>query len=147
MLLTIGTLIYTLLKDRITTRRTEHRMIIFIIGGCLGMMSAFLGIGGGPVNLVVLYYLFSMKTKEAAAYSIYVIMFSQISNILSTIVQNRVPDFSPVMLCLMIGCGILGGLAGSSFNKKLKDKTVEQLFVWLMTVIICINIFNIIYYM
>ncbi|MEI3183290.1 MAG: sulfite exporter TauE/SafE family protein [Lachnospiraceae bacterium] len=39
-------------------------------------MSSFLGIGGGPINLVVLLYFFSMDTKAAAQNSLYIILFS-----------------------------------------------------------------------
>ena len=42
----------------------------------LGILSSFLGIGGGPINLVVLFFFFSMDTKTAAQNSLYTILFS-----------------------------------------------------------------------
>lgn len=143
MLVTAGTLIYTIFKDKIRTRNVRSKLVIFGIGVVLGIMSSFLGIGGGPINLVVLFFFFSMQTKQAALYSIYVIMFSQISSILSTVIKGNVPEFEPATLLLMIACGILGGLAGSKINKRIDGKTVDKLFMGLMAVIICINIYNI----
>ena len=67
---TAGTLLYTVNKARIPTRRVQNFAVCVVIGLALGAMSSFLGIGGGPINLVVLYYFFSMDTKTAAANSL-----------------------------------------------------------------------------
>ena len=55
---TIGTLIYTIYKKRINTLHVTGNAACVIIGCILGMMSAFLGIGGGPINLVILFISF-----------------------------------------------------------------------------------------
>ena len=60
---TFGTAVYTLNRSRIRTRRVTNPTACVVIGLCLGLMSSFLGIGGGPINLVVLYYFFSMEKK------------------------------------------------------------------------------------
>ena len=146
MIVTVGTLAYTIRKEKIHTKNVQSRAVIFGIGIILGILSSFLGIGGGPINLVVLFFFFSMETKQAALYSIYVIMFSQISSLLSTVFKNNVPPFEPQILILMIACGVLGGLAGSKINKKIENRTVDKLFMGLMAVIICINIYNIFRY-
>lgn len=147
MLVTAGTLVYTIFKNRIHTHHLESKAVVFIIGVVLGIMSSFLGIGGGPINLVVLFFFFSMATKQAAMYSIYVIMFSQIASLISTIVKGNVPPFEPTILAVMIASGVLGGLVGSKINKKIDNQTVDKLFMGAMAVIICINIYNIFRYM
>lgn len=147
MVVTAGTLVYTVFKEKIRTRNIESRAVIFCIGIVLGILSSFLGIGGGPINLVVLFYFFSMETKQAAMYSIYVIMFSQISSLLSTVLKGNTPYFKPEILILMIACGVMGGFTGSRINRKIDNKTVDKLFMGLMGVIICINIYNIFRYM
>ena len=70
LFLTVVTLLYTLKKSKIHTYRMEKWGVCLLIGFLLGMLSSFLGIGGGPVNLVVLFYFFSMDTKTAAENSI-----------------------------------------------------------------------------
>ena len=109
----------------------------------VGIMSSFLGIGGGPINLVVLFFFFSMSTKLAAENSLYIIFFSQIASLISTIVTGSVPDFQIGVLVLMVAGGIAGGICGRAINKKIDEKTVDKLFIALMVLMIVINIYNI----
>ncbi len=141
-LITLGTLIYTLKKQSIRTRRISGAPICLAIGLMLGICSSFLGIGGGPINLVVLYYFFSMDTKTAAANSLYIILFSQITSLLSTLITRTVPEFELITLVLMVAGGILGGILGRRINKKIASSTVDKLFIFLMVIIICISIRN-----
>lgn len=140
---TLITLAYTMKKDVITTYQVKHKGICIIIGLCLGILSSFLGIGGGPVNLVVLYYFFSMDTKTAAANSLYIIFFSQVASLINTMLTKTVPEFSVVLLILIVLGGFLGGISGQSINKKIDGKVVDKLFKSLMVLIILINLYNI----
>ena len=143
MIITLATLVYTMKKESIPTYHINSKFVIFLIGMLLGIMSSFLGIGGGPINLVVLFFLFSKSTKEAALYSIFVIFFSQLSSLLSMIFTKTVPDFQTVHLLLMIACGVAGGYIGSWFNKKLNDNQVSKLFMFVLILIIFTCIYNI----
>ncbi len=140
-LLTVATLIYTLNKSKIKTRKVTGMAGCFAIGLVLGVVSSFLGIGGGPINLVVLYYFFSMETKTAAANSLYIILFSQLAGVVSTFVTG-LPEFSTVGLIFMMTGGVLGGITGRSLTKKMDSKAVDKLFIALMIFIIAINIYN-----
>lgn len=144
--ITVGTLIYTIRKDQIHTHTIKNKLACLGIGCALGIMSSFLGIGGGPINLVVLYFFFSMPTKIAAANSLYIILFSQITSTGSTILTHTVPAFTPITLILMVCGGILGGILGRKINKKIDNKTVEKLFIGLMAIIVIISIYNTIKY-
>ena len=75
-LMVLGTLIYVQNKAKIRTKNVQSPVVGVAIGLALGMCSSFLGIGGGPMNLAVLYYFFSMSTKQAAVNSILVILLS-----------------------------------------------------------------------
>lgn len=141
-IITIGTLIYTINKNKIHTHNVKNKILCILIGLALGVMSSFLGIGGGPINLVVLYFFFSMETKTAATNSLYIIFFSQLANLITAIATSSVPDFSLLALGLMIGGGIGGGIIGRMLNKKINSSTVEKLFISLMSVIILICIYN-----
>ena len=142
-LITLGTLIYTLKKAGIRTHKVTSPVVCVVIGLALGIMSSFLGIGGGPINLVVLAYFFSMDTKTAAANSLYIILFSQITSLLSTLVTRTVPAFDPLALVLMVVGGIGGGMLGRVANKRLDNKAVDKLFIGLMVVIIGISLYNV----
>lgn len=141
-LVTFGTLAYTLFKKKIPAKNIKNRMFVFVTGIVLGMMSAFLGIGGGPINLVVLFYFFSMETKQAALNSIYVIMFSQISSLSATLFRGNMPPVDKGILLLMVLGGVSGGLVGCRINRKIESETVDKLFMCLMGVIIFISVYN-----
>ena len=55
---TLGTLVYTLFEHKVTTLSIESKSACGLVGLGLGMLSSFLGIGGGPINLLVLHYFF-----------------------------------------------------------------------------------------
>ena len=147
LIVTLGTLIYTIYKAKIKTYEVDSAIVCVLIGIFLGIMSSFLAIGGGPINLVVLFFFFSMSTKLAAENSLYIIFFSQIASLISTIVTGSVPDFQIGVLILMVAGGIAGGICGRAINKKIDEKTVDKLFIALMVLMIVINIYNIFKFM
>ncbi len=140
---TSATLIYTLFKNKIRTRHFTNSILCIVVGLLLGMVSSFLGIGGGPVNLVVLGFLFSLNSKDAAFASLYIIMFSQAANLIRMIVCGTMPEFQLIYLIVMVAGGILGGALGTAVNRKIRNEQVDKLFIALMAVIICINIYNV----
>lgn len=142
-LITILTLIYTIYKDKIKSYKIINIYLCFIIGLVLGIMSSFLGIGGGPINLVVLYFFFTMSTKEAVENSIYIIFFSQLASLLQGIFTRTIPDFSFSTLIIMVFAGVLGAFVGKKINSKIDNKIVESLFIILMSLLILLNIYNI----
>ena len=138
---TAGTLLYTIQKDHISTRHVSSRILCILIGLVLGCMSSFLGIGGGPINLVVLYFFYSMDTKTAAANSLYIILFSQLASVLAVMLSGA-PPFRPLALLLMTAGGVCGGAVGRRLNRKLDNRAVDRLFIVLMALIICISLLN-----
>ena len=140
--ITLGTALYTVKKSKIKTHHVKNGAACIAIGLCLGLMSAFLGIGGGPINLVVLYFFFSMETKTAAQNSLYIILISQIASLLFTIVTGKVPEFPVILFVVMVCCGILGGVVGRKINRRIDNATVDKLFLGLLTVIMLVCCYN-----
>ena len=143
-IITLGTLVYTINKSRIKTHSMTNKLVCIIIGLLLGVMSSFLGIGGGPINLVVLGFFFGMDTKTAAANSLYIILFSQAASLLTTAITGSIPAFRILALVLMVAGGIGGGIVGRKLNKKMNNKAVDTLFIGLMVLIVGICIYNVI---
>lgn len=141
-IVTAATLVYTFNKSRIVTMRVRNKAVCVAVGLTLGIMSSFLGIGGGPINLVVLYFFFSMETKEAAQNSLYIIVISQLTSLLTTVISGNLPEFHPLWLGVMACGGILGGMVGRKVNKRLSSSQVDKLFTGLIVVIIAISIYN-----
>lgn len=141
ILVTLGTLVYTLFKERIRTKKIENVIVALGIGAALGMISSFLGIGGGPMNLVVLYYFFSMSVKAAVENSLYIIMYSQIASLILSLL-TKVPDFDKSFFLVMAFGGLMGGMGGRKINKYIKDSHVNKLFILLLIIMIGINAYN-----
>ena len=139
---TLGTAVYTVNKDRVRSIRIRNPIGCILIGLGLGLLSSFLGIGGGPINLMVLYFFFSMETKTAAQNSLYIIFFSQLASLLFTLISGKTPDFPVILFVCMVCCGILGGVVGRRINKKIDGSTVSKLFLVLMIIIMCICCYN-----
>lgn len=140
--ITVLTFVYTLRPSILPSFRVKNPFLSVFAGLALGVMSAFLGIGGGPINLMALSVLYSMSMKDAAQNSLMVIFLSQLFSLISTVVTRSVPEFDVVMLAFMAASGILGGAVGRVFNKKLSSDQVRIIFLAAMLVIILLSIRN-----
>ncbi len=137
-----GIFMYLINKSKIKTKDVRSSLLTFLIGTGLGVSGAFLGIGGGPINLVAMSFFFSMTPKMAAYCSIFVIMLSQGSNLLITITSG-VPEFNIYMMLSMVIGGISGGFIGAFLDKYIDDDKTDKLFFVLLVAIVLICIYNI----
>ena len=141
-LMVLGTLGYVCVKARILTKQIKNPAASSSIGLALGVCSSFLGIGGGPMNLAVMHYCFSMGTKQAAANSLLVILLSQTANLIFSLIRGSIPAFSWLTLILMVAAGVIGGFLSARLHKKLSVKTTDSLFKGLLVVIFLICVYN-----
>ena len=142
-LITIGVFLYVCNKDKLPSKNVKNIFAAVVIGIFLGIISSFLGIGGGTSNVAVLFFFFSMEAKEAAKNSLYIIIFSQISSIVTALMTGSVPDFEWLhLLCMVIG-GIGGALTGAAISKRIDNKGVEKVLKALLIVIIMIDFYNV----
>jgi uncharacterized membrane protein YfcA len=146
ILLTLGVLLYVLNKSRIKTNNVNSTAICLSIGLFLGILSSFLGIGGGPINLAVLYFFFSMNTKTAALNSLYMIFFAQTASLLFSIASSSVPETDFITLGVMIASGVIGGFIGRKINRKMSSHAVDILFCFMLISIVGISIYNLFRY-
>ena len=141
-IITLGALLYTLRETRIQTMHVGHAAAGVGIGLALGVISSFLGIGGGPINLVVLSFFFSMDTKTAAQNSLYIILFSQLTNIIVECISGTALSIAWVDLIVMVCGGISGGIIGRIIYRWIDSIMVTKLFVGLMCLILVICLYN-----
>ena len=130
-------------KNKVITLKIENKLICILIGLVLGVVSSFLGIGGGPLNIAVLYFFLSMSAKETAINSIFIILFSQFTSLSSTVITGSIPEFVHVHLVLMCIGGIGGALLGSRLSKEMDDNKIEKFFMIVLFILSFINIINI----
>lgn len=147
LLINIIVLIYIIYKSKIKTYQVKNKILCIMIGIFLGIISSFLGIGGGPLNIAVLYFMFSMSPKSTVLNSIFIIFSSQLISLITTLSSQTVPnDVNYILLSLMCFGGILGAFIGTHLSKKMSDKIIKQLFQVVLILLIFINIFNLLQY-
>ncbi|WP_067842839.1 sulfite exporter TauE/SafE family protein [Amphibacillus sediminis] len=148
LLIVILVIIFIFIKYRqnFKTYQIKHPLVILMVGLTLGLAAAFLGIGGGPLNVAILSWLFSMDAKAAALNSIFIIFFAQLSGMLVVFFTTDVSDYHLTMLPVMIVGGITGGLLGSRLRIWLTVRHVELIFNTLIVGIIFLNAYNLLVY-
>jgi len=142
--LVIGVFFYMLNRSKISTLEIKSIVLVVTTGIFLGAVSAFLGIGGGPLNVSLLIILFSLDIKTATICSVIIIMFAQLSNLFQVAANTgfRVYDLS-MLLPMIIGATI-GGFIGSWLNKRLSEKTIGICFNGVQVLVFVFCIYNII---
>ncbi len=120
---------YAFVGARLKGRAVRHPLACAAVGAGLGVLSSFLGIGGGPINLAALGYFFAMDTKEAAGTSLYIILFAQLSSFLQTLLTRTVPAVDGVALLVMMAAAVTGGLIGSAISRRIDAAAVNRLFI------------------
>lgn len=131
-----------LLKGKIKRYYINNYIIVSLTGIVLGALSAFLGIGGGPINVAILCILFSMNIKEAAIGSIFIILLSQFGKLMTVLLTTGFGNNDYSMLFYMIPAAIASGFLGSYLNKKLSARTINSIFITTVIIVIIINLYN-----
>lgn len=143
----LATFVYVQNKARIRAKNVQSAAAAALIGLALGMCSSFLGIGGGPMNLAVLYYFFSMHTKQAAVNSILIILISQLTSLGVSLISGSVPAFDVSVLLAMVSAGAIGGFVSARLHKKLSAAVTDKLFSALLVLIFLICCYNALRYL
>lgn len=124
----------------------KSKFSMFIIGIGLSILSTFLGIGGGPVNVPVFIGLIGVTILDATYLSILVIFFSQLSNIVVYFTTGTFGDVQLGPLLIMIPTAVLGGILGSKLSQTLDANTVDKLFNITIIALIGLNVYNLTLY-
>jgi len=142
--LELGVLAYTFTKN---AKRFElsHSAVYLAAGVSLGVVSAFLGIGGGAINVALLMFLFGMDIKKAAVYSLLIILFSQGAKLLTVAATDGLAAFSlmPLLPCMAVAA-VAGSLLGAALNNKLSHRAVLILFGAMLCTVLCAVGYNIV---
>lgn len=143
-ILILYVIIYMKNKSRIKGQNFDGIIVSMVVGAFLGFCSSFLGIGGGPINVALIIYLFSYNTKIATVCSLVTILFAQISKLCTTALTTGFAGFDLSVVPLMVAGGVLGGFIGASLNKKFSEKTVEKAFNGVQILVLMMTVFNIV---
>jgi uncharacterized membrane protein YfcA len=115
----------------------------YVISGLiLGFIGSLLGIGGGPMNLALLILLFSVPIKEAAAYSITVIFFSQLTKILAITTSGELANYDLSMLWFIVPAAVIGGVSGALISDHVSSGFVRNTYLVIVLLVLGINVYN-----
>ncbi len=135
-------LVYMLLRKSIKLAQVQNHCITVGAGFLMGAISSFFGIGGGPLNVLLLQLLFAMDAKQAAIGSLFVIFFSQLSSLILSFLSGGIPAFSLSLLLGMIAGGIAGGVCGRKLAPKVSNTQTETLFNICILLVLLLNLHN-----
>lgn len=124
----------------------ESKISMVIIGISLSILSTFLGIGGGPINVPVFIGFLGVSILDATYLSILVIFFSQLSNIVIYLTDGTFGIVELLPLLVMIPAAIFGGIAGGKLSQTLEVETVDRLFNITIISLIVLNVYNLTLY-
>ncbi len=135
-----------LFKEKIPAVCIRSSVLTTLVGLLLGMLSAFLGIGGGPINVAALCLLFSMTVRDAAVSSVLIILCSQVSNLATMALSGGMAAAAQDawVLAIMVPAGVIGGLLGARCNRLFSERTVNRLFNGTLLLVIALCVYNII---
>ncbi len=131
-------------KQSIPGKHWDSLLPALLVGLFLGICSSFLGIGGGPINVALIIFLFSYDTKTAAVCSLITILFAQVSKLCSVALGAGFAAYDLSAAPVMVAGAIAGGFIGAALNKKLPEKAVEKAFNGVQLLVLAICVFNII---
>lgn len=134
--------VYLMRKSKIRSLHVRRIAVSSLTGLALGIISSFLGIGGGPYIVATLFFLFSMDAKTAARNSIFIILLAQTSSLTYTFIWGNVPEFDVIYLIAMVVGGIAGGIFGSALTRRMSNKHVETLLIVLIAVMFMVAVAN-----
>lgn len=126
-------------------RLANNPVIIILIGLALGMVSSFIGIGGGPINIAILCFVFRMDMKSATINSLVLIVFSQTAKIVRTAISGTFATIEMpwVLVALMVAGAVIGGFIGTIINKRVSNRALLIVYNVALLSIVAINIYNI----
>lgn len=142
-LLILAVFLYMKNKSRIKGLALRGYAVSLAAGLFLGLCSSFLGIGGGPINVALIIYLFSLDTKTATICSLLTIFFAQISKLAMVAASTGFGVFDLSVMPVMVVGAVAGGFIGASLNKKFNESTVETAFNAVQILVLAIAILNI----
>lgn len=141
--LSVLVLAYTLNKNRVRGLHIEAAAPKAAVGFVAGACWSFLGIGGGPFNLAILTFCFTMESKPAAQGSLFIIAFSQTASLVYSVASGSIPHVVPAVLAGACAAAIAGSVAGRHLVKKMDSAAVDRLYLVALLLIIAISCYNV----
>jgi uncharacterized membrane protein YfcA len=137
-----GVMLYMFRKERPKPRELCGFLPTVLTGFILGMLSSFLGIGGGPINVAAILYLFSLDIKAAAVCSLVTIFFAQAAKLVSVLANGGFVGYELSMLGPLVVGAVMGGFLGACLQRKISERSVVTTFNVVQLAVFGVCVFN-----
>jgi hypothetical protein len=107
----------------------------FVIGACVGVLAAVMGVGGGFIMVPAMIYVIGMPTKIVVGTSLFQFLFVTGFTTILQAVQNKTVDI--VLTLLLLVGGVIGAQVGANLATRLR---AEQLRILLALVVIGVGL-------
>lgn len=139
----LGIFTYVKKKDKIRPLFITRKDITLVIGLMLGCLASFLSIGGGAINMAVLFFFLGSAPKIAAKQSLFIILLSQLTSFITTMITG-VPPINLTTLGYMVIGGCCGAIIGKKISNKYSNEEIEGCFLKILVFIILLSVWNVI---
>lgn len=113
------------------------------LGLGLGLLSGFLGIGGGPLNMAALTLLLALPQRQAARHSLLMIALSQGTKLAGILFSGAMPNGATLSLLLpIIGAALLGGALGAKLSRYLSAQQLRRIYKGVLGFVLLTCFFN-----
>jgi len=141
---TVAVLLFALFLSTKTNLRYEIKSPLLppVFGVILGIIAAFLSIGGGVLNVPIFIILFGMPIKDATANSLIIVLVSQLAGLVSMLATQGLAPFELILVPFVVIAAAIGGLVGARLTKIFSENTVKRLFQATLVAVILLNVAN-----
>lgn len=111
----------------------KPNFVLLIIGGIfIGILTGFLGAGGGFLIIPALMYFANLKMTEAVGTSLFIILLNSIIGFTGDFLNGITLDYTLLISITIIS--ILGMFVGFFLSKKIDGKSLKPAFGWFLMV-------------
>ena len=100
----------------------------------MGLLTGFLGVGGGFLLVPALVLFAGLDTKTAVGTSLAIIALNSAAGFLG---QLRYAGVTPSLTALFITLALIGMLGGLALTKQISETTLRKAFASLLLVVAC----------
>lgn len=139
-------IIYMNLGSKPKSLNSNNKILALLAGVGLGVISSFLGVGGGPMNVAIIIVLFGYSMKATALCSLIIIIFSQATKLITMTIEQGFAIYNIDIIIFVVIAGVCGALIGRFLSKKVSEKGVKVCFLCAQVLIVGLCIYNIVKY-
>jgi uncharacterized protein len=101
---------------------------VIAIGFCVGVLTGFLGAGGGFLIVPALIFFAGLDMKQAVGTSLFIIAFNSLFGFANDVIHGE--EFSFWLLGSIALCAVAGMYAGTALAKKIPGEKLKPAFGW-----------------